>query len=195
MAERPATRDAILLAAYDCIARYGLAKTSLSDVAAAAGLGRATLYRYFPGGREELLHEVVVWEQQRFFLRLYEAVRRAATLEEVLEEGLLVARRAIADHEVLQLVLATEPQAVTSALAGELSMTRAQVALFLQPYLERHELAPGVDVQEASGFLARMILSYMSAPGRWDLEDPEEVGRLVRVELLAGIVPASSGGR
>jgi hypothetical protein len=33
-----------------------------------------------------------------------------------------------------------------------------------------------------------MILSYISAPGRWDLTDPAEVRTLVRVELLPGVM-------
>jgi hypothetical protein len=33
-----------------------------------------------------------------------------------------------------------------------------------------------------------MILSYMNAPGRGDLDDPVQVAALVRTELLAGIV-------
>ena len=49
-------------------------------------------------------------------------------------------------------------------------------------------LAPGVDLDAAADFLARMVLSYISAPGRWDLEDPDQVARLVRFELLAGVV-------
>jgi len=69
--------------------------------------------------------------------------------------------------------------------------TLALVAAFLTPYLERHRLAPGVDVAEAADFLARMVLSYMTAPGRWDLDDPEQVARLVRAELLGGILPAA----
>jgi hypothetical protein len=65
------------------------------------------------------------------------------------------------------------------------------VAAFLTPYLEAHRLASGVVVDEAADFLARMVLSYMTAPGRWDLDDPEQVARLVRAELLGGIVPSS----
>ncbi|HUA95396.1 MAG TPA: hypothetical protein VMB82_07685, partial [Acidimicrobiales bacterium] len=63
---------------------------------------------------------------------------------------------------------------------------------FLLPYLDRHELAPGVDPAEAADFLARMTLSYIASPGRWDLDDPAQVSRLVRAELLAGIVPPGS---
>ena len=50
---------------------------------------------------------------------------------------------------------------------------------------------------DAADFLARMVLSYISAPGRWDLDDPDQVARLVRSELLAGVVapvPHVDGG-
>jgi hypothetical protein len=36
-------------------------------------------------------------------------------------------------------------------------------------------------------YLARMVLSYMSAPGRFDLTDADQVRDLVRCELLAGL--------
>ena len=45
-----------------CIERWGLAKTSLEDVATEAGLSRATLYRWFAGGRDQLITETVAWE-------------------------------------------------------------------------------------------------------------------------------------
>ncbi|MGH9046850.1 MAG: hypothetical protein ACRDVW_05990, partial [Acidimicrobiales bacterium] len=146
-------------------------------------------YRYFPGGRDELIGAAVGWEYDRFFVRLYDEVKDASTLEEVIEGGLTFAHRSIAEHEVLQRVLQTEPELLLPALTLKNANTVALVAGFLTPYLEHHALAPGVAVTEAADFLARMVLSYMSAPGRWDLEDPDQVARLVRVELLGGIVP------
>ncbi len=183
------TKERILEAAYACVARWGLSKTSVEDVSREAGLSRSTLYRVFPGGRDELVAAVVGWEYDRFFARLYEAVRDAATLEEVIERGLTFAHRAIAEHEVLQRILKTEPELLTPALTVRSEGTIALVAAFLSPYLERHRLAPGVEVAAAADFLARMVLSYMTAPGRWDLEDPGQVARLVRAELLGGILP------
>ncbi|MBV8950773.1 MAG: helix-turn-helix transcriptional regulator, partial [Actinobacteria bacterium] len=67
-------RTRILEATFACIAKFGLAKTTMDDAAREAGLSRATVYRYFPGGRDELVREVVAWEVARFFLRLAEAV-------------------------------------------------------------------------------------------------------------------------
>jgi AcrR family transcriptional regulator len=181
-------RARILEATYSCVARWGLAKTTIEDAAREAGVSRATVYRYFPGGRDELIAAVVSWQYVLFFTRLYEEVHGATSLEEVLERGLVFARRSVLDHEVLQKVLQTEPEVLLPQLTLEANRTMGAISEFLLPYLERHALARGVDARQAADFLARMILSYISSPGRWDLADPDQVATLVRTELLAGIV-------
>ncbi|HVX21629.1 MAG TPA: TetR/AcrR family transcriptional regulator [Acidimicrobiales bacterium] len=183
------TRERILQATYDCVARWGLAKTTVEDAARQAGLSRATVYRYFPGGRDELIDAVVAWEYGRFFARLYDEVQSAQSLEELMERGLMFAHRSIQEHEVLQRMLQTEPGVLLPKLTVESAGTTEVIAAFLAPWLARHQLAPGVDAGEAAGFLARMVLSYIGSAGRWDLGDPDQVARLVRAELLAGIVP------
>ncbi len=189
MPEAPEVRERILQASFDCVARWGLSKTTVEDAAREAEVSRATVYRYFPGGRDELIGAVVSWEYARFFTRLYEAVQSAGSLEEVMERGLRFAHRAITEHEVLQRMLETEPGVLLPKLTVESEGTHTVIAAFLVPYLDRHELAPGVDRDDAADFLARMILSYIASPGRWTLDDPNQVARLVRAELLAGIVP------
>jgi AcrR family transcriptional regulator len=187
--DAPEVRERILQATFDCVARWGLSKTTVEDAARGAEVSRATVYRYFPGGRDELIGAVVAWEYARFFTRLYEAVQSAGSLEEVMERGLRFAHRAITEHEVLQRMLETEPAVLLPKLTVESEGTYTVIATFLDPYLERHELAPGVDRRDAAEFLARMILSYIASPGRWTLDDPDQVAQLVRAELLAGIVP------
>jgi hypothetical protein len=73
-------------------------------------------------------------------------------------------------------------------LTVESNRTVGLIAGFLVPYLHEHGLAEGVDIHEAGDFVARMLLSYISSPGHWDLGDPEQVATLVRSELLAGVV-------
>jgi AcrR family transcriptional regulator len=46
----PALRERLLEAAYECVGRYGLAKTTVEDVVKQSGVSRATVYRVFPGG-------------------------------------------------------------------------------------------------------------------------------------------------
>jgi len=181
-------RQRILEATYACVARWGLSKTTVEDAAREAGLSRATVYRYFPGGRDELVDAVVSWQYLQFFGRLYEEVHGATSLEEVLERGLLFARRQLLEHEVLQKMVQTEPEVLMPKLTVESNRTIGLISGFLVPYLHEHGVPDGLEVHEAADFLARMILSYIASPGRWDLSDPEEVRRLVRVELLPGVV-------
>ncbi|HEY1444711.1 MAG TPA: TetR/AcrR family transcriptional regulator [Acidimicrobiales bacterium] len=183
----PEVRERLLRSTYDCVARWGLDKTTVEDAAREAGVSRATVYRYFPGGRDELISAVVGWEFARFFLRLYEEVSDAETLEEVMERGLMFAHRAVVEHEVLQRILVTEPEILLPRMTTEADQTQAMVAAFLSPYLLRHGMTEGAELDVAADFLARMVLSYIASPGRWDLDDPEQVALLVRSELLAGI--------
>ena len=181
-------RQRILEATYACVARWGLSKTTVEDAAREAGLSRATVYRYFPGGRDELIDAVVSWQFLLFFVRLYEEVHGADSLEEVLDRGLVFARRSLLEHEVLQKMLEIEPDVLMPKLTVESNRTVGLIAGFLVPYLHEHGLAQGVDIHEAADFVARMLLSYISSPGHWDLGDPEQVATLVRSELLAGVV-------
>jgi len=51
--------------------------------------------------------------------------------------------------------------------------------------------ASACDPEEAADYVARMLLSFIGNQGRWDLADPADVARLVRTELLAGILVES----
>ena len=181
-------RERILEAAYACIARYGLAKTTVEDVAREAGLSRASVYRTFPGGRDELVRETVSWQITVFFTDLAHAVADAAGFEDVVEAALLHAHRAVAEHEVLQKLLLTEPERLVPTLSMETSRFVPLIAAFAEPYLAQEQLRPGIDRREAADYVARMVVSHIGAPGRWDLSDPDQIRDLVRTEILAGIV-------
>ena len=181
-------RQRIVEATYACVARRGVAKTTIEDVAREAGMSRATVYRAFPGGRDELINATVAWATLDFFGRLYDHIQGAAGLEEMMERGIMFAHRSIVEHEVLQRVMQTEPDKLLPILTVESNRIREGIAEVLAPFLRDRGLAAGVDLVDAADFLARMVLSYIASPGRWDLDDPEQVARLVRSELLAGVV-------
>lgn len=174
-------------AAYACVARYGLAKTTMEDVAREAGLSRATVYRYFPRGKEQLVRDVVAWEAGRFFERLTRAVAHHVDLTDLVAEALVFAHRAVEEHVVLQKILETEPERLLPMLTTESGRLIALVKQFLVLGMQRTPLRAGVDVDAAAEYLARMILSHISAQGGRDLTDRREVRRLAD-GLLAGIV-------
>ena len=180
-------RERLLEAAYGCVARYGLGKTTVEDVARAARLSRATVYRYFPGGKDQLTREVIAWETGRFFGRLAEAVAGAPDFSSLVEEALVFAHRAVEEHEVLQKILDTEPERLLPQLTIESHRIVGLVRAFLVPYLEREELRPGLDAEEAADYVARLLMSFIGAQGRWDLTDRAQVRQLVRTEVLAGV--------
>lgn len=184
-------RQRIVQAAYACVARRGVAKTTVEDVARESGVSRATVYRAFPGGRDEVINATVAWATLDFFGRLYDHIQGSASLEEMMERGIMFAHRSIVEHEVLQRVMQTEPDKLLPILTVESNRIRDGIAVVLAPFLEERGLADGVVLGDAADFLARMVLSYISAPGRWDLDDPDQVARLVRCELLAGVVVPS----
>ncbi len=194
-------RRAVLAGAYECIGRVGLDKTTLDDVARASGVSRATIYRLFPGGRDQLLRETVGWEMNHFFARLADAVADAPDLATRLETALAFAHRAVREHALLQRVLVTEPGELLPLMTVESQRVLRYIADYLRPLLvaeaDAGRLRPGVDVDHAADYLARMVLSLIGSPGRWDLEDPAAVHELVGAELLGGIVApegAQEGG-
>src|SRR2546425_11234312 len=103
-------RDRLLAATYHCVSRFGLAKTTIEDVAKESGVSRATIYRQFPGGRDELLLDTVGWELSNYFTQLADQVRDAPNLAELLRYGLWFAHRSVGEHAVLRKVMDTEPE-------------------------------------------------------------------------------------
>ena len=185
-------RDRLLAATYQCVMRFGLGKTTIEDVVKESGLSRATIYRQFPGGRDELLLETVGWELANYFNALADHVRDAPDLEQLFEQGLVFAHRSVTEHLVLRKILDTEPERLLPLLTVESAKTLPFIADFLHPYLVREaelgRLRPDVEIDRAAEYLARAILSLINAAGRWDLDDPAQVRELVRSELLGGIV-------
>jgi AcrR family transcriptional regulator len=182
------TRERILGAAVVCVGRSGFAKTSIEAVAVEAGVGRATVYRYFPGGKEEVFAQTIAWEVFRFFQRLADEVDERGDLADRLEAGLRFAHRELAEHEVFQKVVETEPERLLPHLSQSGPLITAALSEYFEPLLAAAELAPGATVHDTADHLARMVLSYIIGQGSWDLDDPAQVRELVRGQLLAGVL-------
>lgn len=149
-------------------------------------MSRATVYRWFPGGRDQLLDETIAYRVDQFFLRLRDEVADAETFTDVVTRALRSAHRWIAEDEVLERLLASEPARLVPSIADETRRIVPAIAAFLEPYLQRESVVPA---GPAGDYVARMVVSHIGSPGRWDLDDPDQVAELVRTEILAGVVP------
>jgi AcrR family transcriptional regulator len=182
------TRTRLLEATLACIERWGLEKTSLEDVAREAGLSRATVYRYFAGGREQLVHDTVAWEVGRFFGRIEREIAVEPDLAGKLRRGLMFGHQAVEEHALLQRILATEPEALLAELSNTVPLIEQAVRAYLLALLRGARLRPGVSALEASDYLTRLFLSYVGSQGQWDFTDAAAVDELVRTQFLAGVL-------
>src|SRR5262245_24650929 len=112
-------RTKVLAGAYGCVAAAGTTRLTVDDVARASGVSRASIYRMFPGGRDEVIHAAVRWEIDNFFLRLAARLGEQPDFATYLERALPAARHDLRDHEVLRRVLASEPERTSALVAFE----------------------------------------------------------------------------
>ncbi|HEX6417167.1 MAG TPA: TetR/AcrR family transcriptional regulator [Acidimicrobiales bacterium] len=187
--DAPDTERRLLDAAARCIARWGIRKTTLDDVAREAGVSRATVYRAFPGGKDRVVEAVFVHEMGRFFHALEADLCAAGTLEDLLVVGLSATLGLAADHPVLGSVLAHEPELVLPHFAfHQLDRVLAVADALCRPHLSR--FLPAGEVRPAAELLARVALTYGFRPAGWlDPRDPASIGRLVRTYLLPALGP------
>ncbi|MGQ0617924.1 MAG: TetR/AcrR family transcriptional regulator [Acidimicrobiia bacterium] len=181
--------ERILDAALTCLGRWGVAKTTLEDVAREAGCSRATIYRTVPGGKAALIAAVGDREIARAWAQIDVAVAGATSLEGLLVAGVTSASRVIAGHRVLQFLVAHEPDVVLPSVAfGALENLFDATARFAGPHLAR--FLPTERVGRAAEWVARVVLSYAMVPSSTlDPGDDADARRLVRLFLL----PAVSG--
>lgn len=158
----PALDRRLADAALRLVARYGLAKLTLDDVAREAGCSRATLYRYYPG-KQALLGAVVATETARLRAGLDEAMGDVTTLEEALAAAAGFGAREFARHAALQFLLAHEPGSVLPHLcfAGA-DRLLALLSEAVAPHLGR--FLPSLQARRVGEWLARIVLSYGCTP-------------------------------
>jgi len=170
-----------------CLARYGTAKTTVDDIAREAGVSRATIYRAFPGGREEILAAVVDTEAARLFSALGVRLGAAADLGEALVAGIVEASTRIGNHPTLAYLVAHEPETVLGHLAFDDSDRLVQAASrFAAPFLARW-LRPA-EAGRVAEWATRIVLSYAISPSpKVDLRDAAQAYRLVTTFVMPGV--------
>jgi AcrR family transcriptional regulator len=183
------TRERLLDATDRLVRQFGIGKTSMADVARAAGVARGTLYRYFES-REVLFDALAQRTTDRFFAEVAAAMGQRRSLAEQLGEFSEMMIRSI------------HPEAGPSAgnQAGMVRMLATQsvqalhrTARFLAPYIEaardRGEVRVSLDVADAGEWLARILLSFtiFQASVSYAADDPRSVSQFVQRYAIAGL--------
>ena len=174
-------------AALACIARYGVAKTNLDDVAAEAGLSRAAAYRAYPGGKDALIASVFAAEAAGVLEAVTAAASNANQLASALAQGMSAAARRLSSIEALRFVLRYEPELVLPHLSfAGLDNFLAAASAALAPTLTRW-LEPSA-ARTTAEICTRLFVSHWGNPDpRVHLSDPEQTLRLVEDFILPTI--------
>ena len=180
----------ICAAVVDVVADQGLRATSIDDIAVAAGCGRATVYRAFPGGRAELLLTVLDREVAGIFELGTVAVRACSDFTDAVTTAIHTAATALAGHAALQKLLATEPGTILPFISFDgLEPVLAMAADWGRVEFGRFVSAD--DGEIVGEWAARVLLGHVRSPGTvLDVTDRDAVKRLVESFLLPGLATA-----
>ncbi len=184
-------RRRIVEAATACLDRAGLAKTSLSDVAAEAGVTRQTVYRYFPG-LADILRAVALAGVEEFAGRMERHLASFGSAAEVAVESVVFAVRAIPGEPRLGLLLqAGEADFFTAEVTSPLAFSLGARILRNVPVdWPVVGVTTDEDLQDLAEILMRLFISFLQYPSTPALTDD-------RIRTLVGrwIGPALRGDR
>jgi AcrR family transcriptional regulator len=178
-AHRQAVRDATLDTAAALVAEHGLRAVTMSQIAEEAGIGRATLYKYFPDVEAILLawHERQVTGHLEHLVHVRDqADHPAARLAGVLEAYALIAHE-VHGHNNAELVafLHRQPGAAQHQL-------RNMIRALLVEGTDAGEVRGDVPPDELAGYCLHALAAASSLPSK------AAARRLVTV-ILSGLRP------
>lgn len=187
---RPATvRERIVHAAEECFERHGVEKTTVETIAAAAGTSRATVYRHFSGGKDEVIREVIVRDVGVFLADLAQRLSGRVSAADALVDSIMGAVTYVRGRPRLALLFAPEFAGQTGTITGGDAALAELVTAYARPHFERAradgQIRDGVDVADAVELVLRIVFSLITVPGPRTRTDAE-----TRRFLRTCVVPA-----
>jgi len=187
------TEERILVAAEQCMARHGLSRLSMTDVATQAGVSRGAVYLHF-ADRGTLIDAVLERAAHRFVASSEEVIKRRRTLSAQVAEAAVFIRTHLGDNVLTLRLPADEESLFATLLTSRLERLVAEWVDFWLPYLSdaegRGELRSGVDHRQAAEWIVRMMLSFAVMPGvSFNTDRPDEIRNFVRAFVVDGLGP------
>jgi AcrR family transcriptional regulator len=179
--------ERVLDAARDQLTEFGLRRTSLDDIARAAGVGRATLFRRFPN-RDALLWALAAREAQRSISRVDAQVAQIEDPEEFLVTGAVRVIHELTANALLERLRATDPELMLPLLAGPGAPIIAMGRVYMAEHLRRIEASGATlngDADVLAELLARAVLSLaLNRDSVIPLDDDAELERIARTTFV-----------
>lgn len=184
------TEQRIVEALTTCLSRWGMAKTTVEDIAREAGVSRATVYRLFPGGKTAIAHAAAMTDMAQLVTLLHTGLDGIDDRADRLARGLWLTASYFDDHDVLNYLRAHEPDEFDrmvrlDRLDALLRIAADTVAPVLRPVFDSDE-----DARTAAIWLGRLVAAHVTSPSPLlDPTDPARADQLVRTHVLPGFAP------
>ena len=187
-------RERLLDAAEGCLEQFGPQKTSMEDVARAAGMSRATVYRYFEN-RDALLLGVASRQASSLAADAISYLARFNTISDWLVEGLLFTLRELPSRPVFaSLVTSLDSHASGNLFLGSTGLVQIGVNVLRPMFANAKEqglLRDDVDPEMLVEWLLRVLWTYLNAPSQV-ATDEEGMRTLFRMMLIPAVLKDSS---
>ncbi len=187
-------RERIIAAANQCIDRVGVEKTTLSDVAAAAGVTRQTVYRYFPS-LGDLFNAVAETGAAAFIERMRRHLATTKLPVDAVIEAIVFCTEELPHEPRIGILLQVDDRAlfgrgITSATGFDLG------ARFLRS-LQVDWAAAGISDDDLSGLaelMLRLIGSFTQNPPATP-RSPDDLRAFLRRWLGADLAATINGAQ
>jgi AcrR family transcriptional regulator len=175
-------KSAILEATRSLIARHGIKKTTTDEIAGAATVSKATLYKYYRN-KDEIVNDLFDWEAERLYRAVTEAVSKEDTAKGKLRAHLLTrfnGLREIAAYYRLTLEVWYEYRLYIDSVQNRIA---DQELSLLKDILAFGNDSGELAVRQTDLIARVMVISLKSLENPWVL-DNHHIGLIEYVDLM-----------
>jgi AcrR family transcriptional regulator len=187
--------EKIIRAAGACFERFSVAKTTIDDIAKAAGVSRPTVYKYF-SNKDSIIDRISAIEAARMTTQIRKRIKHDLSFQETLTQVFLIGTRIASKNPYIRRFLESIEVASRSADPDQPihRYQKEQWGHFLDVALERKELATDISRNEIISWLAlaqSLILIKVEARPLSD----EELRRFVSRFVVYPLMRQGTGGQ
>jgi AcrR family transcriptional regulator len=191
-----AAQEHFITAAEACFERYGVAKTTMEDIAKMAGVSRPTVYRHF-ADRDTLILAVVMRRSRSLIGKAQAYMRKYKTFPDQLVEGLVYSVNMGRKDPFVRLLVSPEhmelAQQILGASEAVVDLTYEMWEPILADAVKRGELNPELDFRAIARWMTYIELVLV---GRLDLApDDKSVREMLHTFVVPAFLPTMASGR
>jgi TetR/AcrR family transcriptional repressor of uid operon len=181
--------ERILAGALSCFQEVGIQRTTMDDIARAAGVSRITVFRRFDT-KDQLVAIVVLRVMVEVNTLIRAAFLAEKNLERALTAALMASLRALRDHPLFAKVVRTEPESLVQSLSTDGATVIALVRNSVSEWLGTSGGGPlsDEDAEFVAETLTRLGISLILTPnGVIPIDDDKQMQAYLARYVVPGI--------